>query len=115
MLMMRKIVFLFIVCLPVTVWSANLKYTLDVQINTAEQKIIGAARLKADADIKLDVSVQNLKGLKVNGKTIDNAVDDHLGLSLQNDQEIIINYEAYFTFLYCIHQPVPDLNVFNQA
>jgi aminopeptidase N len=96
MLMMRKIVFLFIVCLPVTVWSANLKYTLDVQINTAERKIIGAARLKADADIKLDVSVQNLKGLKVNGKTIDNAVDDHLGLSLQNDQEIIINYEARF-------------------
>ena len=73
-----------------------MKYTLDVQINTAEQKIIGIARLKADSDIKLDVSVRNLKGLKVNGKAIDNTADDHLGLSLQNDQEIIINYEARF-------------------
>jgi aminopeptidase N len=96
MLMMRKIIFLFIVCLPVTAWSANMKYTLDVKISTAEQKIIGVARLKADADIKLDLSIQNLKGLKVNGKTVDNAVEDHLVLSLQNNQETMINYEARF-------------------
>jgi len=96
MLMMRAMVFLFIFCLPVTAWSANMKYLLDVQIDSNEQKIIGTARLKADVDIKLDLAVQNLRGLKVNDKTIDQSVDDHLSLSLQKDKEVVINYEATF-------------------
>jgi aminopeptidase N len=82
--------------MPVTVWSSNVKYALDVQINTTEQKIVGTARLKTDVNIKLDLFVQNLQDLKVNGKTIDSAIDNHLVLSLQNDNEIIINYEARF-------------------
>ena len=60
---MKKWFFVLMICLPVTAWSANVKYTLDVQVNTGEQKITGIARLKADADIKLDLSVQNLKVL----------------------------------------------------
>ena len=96
MFMMKRMVFLLIVFLPVTGWSANIKYALDVQINNAEQKIIGTARLKADDNIKIDLSVRNLQGLKVNGKIIDYTADDHLDLSLQNDQEIIISYEARF-------------------
>ena len=66
MFMMKRMVFLLIVFLPVTGWSANIKYALDVQINNAEQKIIGTARLKADDNIKIDLSVRNLQGLKVN-------------------------------------------------
>jgi len=94
MFMMRKIVFLLICCLPVTGWSANMKYTLDVQINTAEQKITGIARLKADADIKLDFSVQNLKVLNLDGGNIAKANGDILHLSLQSGKDIKIHYEA---------------------
>jgi len=94
MFMMRKIVFLLICCLPVTGWSANMKYTLDVQINTAEQKITGIACLKADADIKLDVSVQNLKVLNLDGGDITKTTGDVLHLSLQSGKEIKIRYEA---------------------
>jgi uncharacterized iron-regulated protein len=94
MFMMRKIVFLFIFCLPVTGWSANMQYILDVQINTAEQKITGIARLKADADIKLDLSVQNLKVLNLDGGDIAKSTGDILHLSLQSGKEIKIRYEA---------------------
>jgi len=71
-----------------------MKYTLDVKVNTAEQKITGIARLKADADIKLDLSVQNLKVLNLDGGDIANATGDILHLSLQSGKEIKIRYEA---------------------
>ena len=48
--LMKKLIPVLLVCLPVTGWSANLRYALDVQINTKEQKITGTARLKADAN-----------------------------------------------------------------
>ena len=71
-----------------------MQYMLDVQINTTEQKITGVARLKADADIKLDLSVQNLKVLNLDGGDIANATGDILHLSLQSGKEIKIRYEA---------------------
>lgn len=82
------------ICLPVTAWSANMKYTLDVQINTAEQKITGIARLEADADIKIGLFVQNLQGLKVDNSTVANTSDDYLNLSLQSGHEVVLNYEV---------------------
>jgi aminopeptidase N len=91
---MKKLLFVLMICLPVTAWGANMKYTLDVQINTTEQKITGIARLKADADIKLDLSVQNLKVLHLDGGDIANAAGDILHLSLQGGKEIKIRYEA---------------------
>jgi len=94
MFMMRTIVFLFIFCLPVTGWSANMQYMLDVQINTTEQKITGIARLKSDADIKLNLFIQNLKVLNLDGGDIANATGDILHLSLQSGKEIKIRYEA---------------------
>ena len=81
--------------LPVTAWSADMKYTLDVQINTAEQKITGIARLKADVDIKLNLSVQNLKVLNLDGSDIADATGDILHLSLLSGKEIKIQYEAF--------------------
>ncbi|PLX54055.1 MAG: hypothetical protein C0611_02045, partial [Desulfobacteraceae bacterium] len=91
---MKKLLFVLMIFLPVTAWSANMKYTLDVQVNTAEQKITGIARLKADADIKLDLSVQNLKGLNLDGGDIANATGDVLHLSLQSGKEVKIRYEV---------------------
>ena len=52
MFITKKFIFIFLVCLPVTAWSANLQYALDVKINTYEPKITGTARLKADAEKK---------------------------------------------------------------
>ena len=91
---MKKLLFVLMIWLPVTAWSANMKYTLDVQVNTAEQKISGIARLKPDADIKLDISVQNLRVLSLDGSSISNSTGDILHLSLQSGKEIKIRYEA---------------------
>jgi aminopeptidase N len=91
---MKKLLFVLMICLPVTAWSANMKYMLDVQVNTAEQKITGIARLKANADLKLDLSVQNLKILKMVGGDIVNSTDDTLRLSMLSGTEINISYES---------------------
>jgi aminopeptidase N len=91
---MKKLLFVIMIFLPVTAWSANMTYMLDVQINTAEQTITGIARLKSDADIKLNLSVQNLKVLNLDGNDIADATGDILHLSLQSGKEIKIQYEA---------------------
>ena len=91
---MKKLLLVLMIFLPVTAWSANMTYMLDVQINTAEQTITGIARLKADADIKLDLSVQNLKVLNSDGNDIADETGDVLHLSLLSGKEIKIQYEA---------------------
>ena len=91
---MKKLLFVIMIFLPVTAWSANMTYMLDVQINTSEQTITGIARLKADADIKLNLSVQNLKVLNLDGNDIADATVDILHLSLLSGKEIKIQYEA---------------------
>ncbi len=91
---MKKLVFVLMMCLPVTSWSANVQYALDVKINTVEKKIIGFARLKANADVKLDLSVQNLKILNMAGGDIDNSTAGILHLSMSRGTEITISYEA---------------------
>ena len=93
---MRKLLFLLIVCLPATGWSANLHYALDVQINTNERKITGTARIKAYDDIKIGLYVRNLRELKVDGSADVNTADDSINLTVQGDKEIIISYEAMF-------------------
>ena len=93
---MRKLLFLLIVCLPATGWSANLHYALDVQINTNERKITGTARIKAYDDIKIGLCVRNLRELKVDGSADVNTADDSINLTVQGDKEIIISYEAMF-------------------
>ena len=91
---MKKLLFVLMIFMPVTAWSANMTYMLDVQINTAEQTITGIARLKADADIKLNLSVENLKVLNIDGNGIADATGDILHVSLQSGKEINIRYEA---------------------
>jgi uncharacterized iron-regulated protein len=91
---MKKLLFVLMLFLPVTAWSANMTYMLDVQINTAEQTITGNARLKADADIKLNLSVENLKVLNLDGNGIADVTGDILHVSLQSGKEVNIRYEA---------------------
>jgi len=93
---MRKLLFLLIVCLPATGWSANLHYALGVQINTHERKITGTARIKAYADIKIGLCVRNLHNLKVDGSAEVNTADDSINLTVQDGQKITISYEAMF-------------------
>jgi len=92
--LMKKLIPVFLVCLPVTGWSANLHYALDVQINTEEQKITGTARLKAGANEKIGLSVRNLRKLKVDGNAVTAAADEGISLTVQSGKETLITYEA---------------------
>lgn len=91
---MRNLFFVLMFFLPVTSWSANMHYALDVQVNTAEKKIAGTARLKADADTTIGLYIKNMQGLKVNGRSVNHAVNDNLSLPLQGLEDVIITYEA---------------------
>jgi len=93
---MRKLLFLLMVCLPATGWSANLDYALEIQINPHERKITGTARIKSYADMNINLMVRNLHKLKVDGSTDVNTADDSINLTVQNGQKIIISYEATF-------------------
>ena len=93
---MRKLLFLLMVCLPATGWSAHLQYALDVQITPHERKIAGTARIKADADMKMNLNVRNLHELNVDGVANLTTAHDSINLSVQAGKEIIISYEVLF-------------------
>ena len=94
---MRKFLFfLLIACFPATGWSAHLQYALGVQITPHERKINGTARIQAYADMKIKLSVHNLRELNVDGVANVTTADDSINLSVQAGKEIIISYEALF-------------------
>ncbi|MFO7970689.1 MAG: hypothetical protein R6U40_02945, partial [Desulfobacterales bacterium] len=90
---MRRFLFILIVCLPATGWSAHLHYALGVQITPHERKITGTARIKAHADMNINLSVHNLRFLAVDGVANITPYNDSSNLSLQNGKETIISYE----------------------
>ncbi len=81
-------------CLPVAGWSADLHLALDVHVNTTEGKITGSVQLKADADSKIDLSVENLRGLKIDGNPLTEAVANRISLKVQKNKAVFISYEA---------------------
>lgn len=92
----RQLVFVLMMCLPATGWSANLYYALDVQINPGERKISGTGRLKGDGPMNIDLSVRNLRKLKINGNDVLRTADENVELTLESGQEITISYDAGF-------------------
>ncbi|KKK72597.1 hypothetical protein LCGC14_2902280, partial [marine sediment metagenome] len=95
--MMKKLIIVLLVLMPITAWSANLHYTLDVQINTSKRKITGIARLKAEADKKIRLSIRNLSELKVDGNAVIRTADEKIDLLLSGGKETRISYEVLFT------------------
>ena len=95
MYLMRRLIPIVLVCLPATGWSANLNYALDVTINTIERKITGYARLKADADRQIRLSVVNLHQLKVNGNPVNIDRDETISLTFQQGKDVCISYEIF--------------------
>lgn len=94
---MKKLIIVLLVLMPITAWSANLHYTLDVQINTSKRKITGIARLKAEADKKIRLSIRNLSELKVDGNAVIRTADEKIDLLLSGGKETRISYEVLFT------------------
>ncbi|MDP6395971.1 MAG: ChaN family lipoprotein [Desulfobacterales bacterium] len=95
--MIKKLIIVLLVLMPITAWSANLHYALDVQINTSKREIIGIARLKAEADKKIRLSIRNLSGVKVDGNAVTRTADENIDLLLKGGNETRISYEALFT------------------
>jgi len=94
---MRKFLFfVLIVCFPATGWSAHLHYALGVQITPHERKITGTARIKAYADMKINLNIRKLRELNVDGVAKVTSADGSINLSVQAGKEIIISYEALF-------------------
>ena len=95
--MIKKLIFVSLVLMPITAWSADLHYDLDLQINPSMGKITGIARLKADTDKKISLSIRNLSEVKVNGNAVTRNADETIHLKLSSDKETRIRYEAFFT------------------
>jgi uncharacterized iron-regulated protein len=91
---MRKLLFLLMVCLPATGWSAHLQYALGVQITPNERKITGTARIRAYADMEINLNVRNLRELDVDGVANLTAAHDSINLSAKAGKDILIRYEV---------------------
>jgi len=90
----KRAVFIVLVCFPATGWCANLKYALDVNINTAENKIIGYARLTSNADLQLRLSVFDLQQLKIGTDAVNANDGNTVSLTIPKGKEIGISYEV---------------------
>ncbi len=96
MIKLKRLFAFLVICLPATCWGTNMHYTLDVQIDPAVKKITGIARIKADKDTKINLGILNLKNLEIKGDSGKDFADNIVGVELEKDKEITINYEAQF-------------------
>ncbi|UCD91134.1 MAG: hypothetical protein JSW04_06840, partial [Desulfobacterales bacterium] len=96
MTLIKIMMVIALICLPATAWCAHLKYDLDVNINTADDKVIGLARLRSDIDRQVRLSVFNLRRLKVDGHVVNTNSDQTISLTLSRGKDVVITYEALF-------------------
>ena len=96
MLKIKTWILVLILWLPASSWSSDVHVALDVHVNTTEQKITGTARLKSDTDKKINLSVENLRVLKVDGTAVTTAAGKSISVIVQNGKEVFISYEALF-------------------
>lgn len=82
-----------LVSLPLTGWSMNIHYFLNVQIDPENQLLTGMARLHAEDNLNLTLTTKNLSDVRVDDQpTL--AVDDKLILPIQKGKEVIMTYQA---------------------
>ena len=93
MRLVTRLIFLIIMGLPLIGWGTNIRYMLDVTVDTQGKTLTGIAHLRATEDQTMTLSVKKLSHLTVDGKAI---IPDkgQLTLGFQADQEIVICYEA---------------------
>jgi uncharacterized iron-regulated protein len=79
--------------LPLTGWSMDIHYFLHVQIDLQNQLLTGMARLYANDNLNLTLTLKNLSNIQVNDQDI-TVVDNNLVLPIQRGKEVIITYQA---------------------
>ncbi len=84
---------LIVICLPIGVKAAELKYRLDVQVDTEGKKITGVSRLTAENDLKVHLSTHNLNNLKLDGKAIA-AMRERLSIDVPAGSERVLSFEV---------------------
>ena len=86
-------ILLTLVSLPLTGWSMDIHYFLHVQIDPENQLLTGMARLHADDNLNLTLTIKNLSDIRVDDQPT-SAVDDKFILPIQKGKEVIITYQA---------------------
>jgi len=84
--------------LPVNGWSADLRYKLDISVDTENQIIYGKARLNVKTNTSIELFIDRLLNMKINGEVLlGHKANKKISLMLKNDTETEITYEARFT------------------
>jgi len=79
--------------LPIGVKAADLKYRLDVQVDTEDKKITGVSRLTAEDDLRIHLSTHNLNNLLLDGKAIA-AIGERLNIDIPAGSERVLSFEV---------------------
>ena len=86
-------ILLMVTWLPIGAKAADLKYRLDLQVDTEDKKITGISRLTAENDLRIHLSTRNLNNLLLDGKAIA-AMGERLNLDMPAGSERVLSFEV---------------------
>ncbi len=86
-------ILILVIGMPSMAYGANMRYQLDVAIETQSKTLSGIAHIRASENQAMTFFVKNLSNLTVDGKSV-TPDKGQLMLTFQADQEIVIRYEA---------------------
>ncbi len=87
------LILVMIIWLPIGVMAADLKFGLDVQVDTEKKKIIGVARLTSTNTLNSTLDLKNIRELQLDGKAIA-ATGGALNVEIPVGTERVISFET---------------------
>ena len=93
---LKILFFLFLMAIPVTSLGAELTYVLDVSIDPLAKRLSGTAHLFDSQHREVQLAVQHLSNIRVNGERTAATADDSILVKVEKGRPTVIQYEAVF-------------------
>ena len=94
MQVLKRLTFMVVFLIPITAWSSELHYALEVEVNPAKSMLSGQARLSTDVTREVSLFLQNIKNLWVEGQSIAAPIDDYFRVRIQKGGTIHLAFEV---------------------
>ena len=93
---LKILFFLFIIGIPMTSLGTELAVVLDVSIDPSAKRLSGTANLFDSQPREVQLAVQHLSNIRVNGKRIAAAADNTILVKVGKDRPTVVQYQVVF-------------------